>query len=265
MSLNCRMNREDKPVYMEGDKVVSLYVVAFEREGGKMATIAKKPDEELWYHCIVRNFVLPRDDDLSAQPAVGAGELSNLGIGTEKKKRVPTTSATPKKGDAEKAQSTRAKNVVGEKKVTHRSSDFWCDYVVVFDSLEDFAPAVIRRHKPEPKNTTDIPPSNPDDPINLESSPERLVRKKAGKRKQNDADAEGQPVKKIQRKKITRRGNLDAFISEPVHEKLNSPAPMEPLSVVNEELPPSPPCASVADQLKNVEITDNEVGETAGA
>ncbi|KAJ0814982.1 hypothetical protein HanPSC8_Chr17g0792101 [Helianthus annuus] len=52
---------------------VSLYVVAFEREGGRMATIAKKPDEELWYHRIVKNFVLPRDADLSFQPAAGAG------------------------------------------------------------------------------------------------------------------------------------------------------------------------------------------------
>ncbi|KAJ0700795.1 hypothetical protein HanOQP8_Chr10g0372161 [Helianthus annuus] len=72
MSLNRRMNREEKPVYMEGDKIVSLYVVAFEREGGKMATVAKKPDEELWYHRIVRNFVLSRDDDLVAQPAADA-------------------------------------------------------------------------------------------------------------------------------------------------------------------------------------------------
>ncbi|KAJ0794978.1 hypothetical protein HanPI659440_Chr04g0145101 [Helianthus annuus] len=97
-----------------------------------------------------------------------------------------------------------------------RSSDSWCDYVVVSDSLEGLAPVVIRRPKPEPKDTADIPPSNPDDPIDLESSPERLVRKKVGKRKQNDADAEGQPTKKVQRKKITRRGNLNAFISEPV-------------------------------------------------
>ncbi|KAJ0837672.1 hypothetical protein HanRHA438_Chr16g0780731 [Helianthus annuus] len=35
-----------------------------------------------------------------------------------------------------------------------------------------------------------------------------------GKRKQTDAEAEGQPSKKVQRKKITRKGNLDAFISE---------------------------------------------------
>ncbi|MFS7956192.1 hypothetical protein Hanom_Chr07g00651681 [Helianthus anomalus] len=130
---------------MDEDKVVSLYVVAFEREGGKMTTLPKKPDEELWYLRIVKNFVLTRDDDLSAQPAAGA---------------------------------------------------------------------VIRRPKPEPKDTADIPPSNPHDPIDLESSPERLVKKKAGKRKQTDAEDEGQPAKKIQRKTITRKGNLDAFISE---------------------------------------------------
>ncbi|MFS7999174.1 hypothetical protein Hanom_Chr12g01162891 [Helianthus anomalus] len=97
-----------------------------------------------------------------------------------------------------------------------RSSDSWCDYVVVSDSLKGLAPVVIRRRKPEPRDTADIPPSNPDDPIDVESSLERLVRKKIGKRKQPDVETGGQPVKKIQRKKITRRCNLDAFISEPV-------------------------------------------------
>ncbi|KAJ0754104.1 hypothetical protein HanPI659440_Chr09g0343191 [Helianthus annuus] len=64
MSLYWRMEREDKPVYMEGDNIVSLYVVAYKREGGKMATIPKKADEELWYLRIVKNFALPRDEDL---------------------------------------------------------------------------------------------------------------------------------------------------------------------------------------------------------
>ncbi|KAJ0789505.1 hypothetical protein HanPI659440_Chr05g0204301 [Helianthus annuus] len=223
MSLNWRMNREDKSVSMEGD------------QGGKMATIAKKPDEELWYHHIVKNFVLPRENDLSAQPAAGAGELSNLGIGPEKKRRALATTAALKKGDAEKAQSSKG-----------------------------LAPAVIRRPKPEPKGAADIPPSNPDDPIDLESSPERLVSKKAGKRKQSDAETEGQPAKKIQRKKITRRGNLDAFISEPVPEKPISPIPTEPLPVVNEELPPSPLRASVADQLENTEIPESEAEKAVG-
>ncbi|KAM0035633.1 hypothetical protein Hdeb2414_s0015g00448681 [Helianthus debilis subsp. tardiflorus] len=197
MSLNWRMNREEKLVYMEGDKVVSLYVVAFEREGGKMATFAKKPDEELWYHRIVKKFVLPWDNNLSAQPAAGAGELSNLGIGPEKKKHAPTATTAPKKNDVEKDQSSKGKNVGGEKKGIHHSFDSWCDYVVVSNSLEGLAPTVIRRPKLEPKDIADIPPSNPDDPIDLESSPELLVRKRTGKRKQLDVEAGGQLVKKI--------------------------------------------------------------------
>ncbi|KAJ0605167.1 hypothetical protein HanHA300_Chr02g0059981 [Helianthus annuus] len=67
-----------------------------------MGTIKKKPDEELWYHRIVKNFVLPRDADLSAQPAAGAGELSNLGIGPEKKRCTTTGNVALKKSDVEK-------------------------------------------------------------------------------------------------------------------------------------------------------------------
>ncbi|MFS7972186.1 hypothetical protein Hanom_Chr09g00841751 [Helianthus anomalus] len=133
------------------------------------------------------------------------------------------------------------------------SFDSWCDYVVASDSLEGLAPAVIRRPKPEPKDTADIPPSNPHDPIDLESSPKRLVRKKAGKRKEIDAEAEGQPTKKVQRKKITRRGNLDAFISEPVPDKPNSRAFTDPPPIVNEGRLPSPPRASFTDQLNTEE------------
>ncbi|MFS7923571.1 hypothetical protein Hanom_Chr03g00262251 [Helianthus anomalus] len=80
--------------------------------------------------------------------------------------------------------------------------------------------------------------------------------KKAGKREQTDDEAEGQPAKNIQRNKITRRGNLDAFISESVPEKPNSPVFTEPSPAVNEELPPSPPRAFVADQLKNTEVPE---------
>ncbi|KAF5786205.1 hypothetical protein HanXRQr2_Chr10g0438051 [Helianthus annuus] len=188
-----------------------------------MGTIQKKPDEKLWYHRIVKNFVLLRDADLSLQPAVGAGELSNLGIGPEKKKRTTTAAAAPKKGDTKKTQPSKTKNVGGMKKGMRFSSDSWCDYVVVSDSLEGLAPAVIaRRPKPEPKDTADIPPSNPDDPIDLESSPGHLVRTKAGKRKQASAEAEGQPAKKIQRRKITRKGNLDAFIPGSAPSKYHS-------------------------------------------
>ncbi|MFS8034087.1 hypothetical protein Hanom_Chr17g01577081 [Helianthus anomalus] len=265
MSLCWRMNREDKPVYMEGDKVVSLYVVAFEREGGKIVTVPKKPDEELWYQRIASNFIFLHDQDLTAQPSSGVGELTNLGIGPEKKRRAPTVATAPKMSDADKAQSSKAKNVRGETKGKRHSSDSWCDYVVVSDSLEDLAPAVVRRPKSEPRDTVDIPPSNPDDPIDLESSPVHLLRKKSGKRKQTGTGAEGQPVKKVQKKKITRRGNLDAFITKPVLEKPSSHVPAEPSSVVNEDLPPSPPRAPINEHLESTEAADNEAEKTAGA
>ncbi|KAJ0433677.1 hypothetical protein HanIR_Chr17g0872921 [Helianthus annuus] len=205
-----------------------------------MCTIQKKTDEERWYQRIVGNFILPREADLSAQPAAGVGkfarfvclllpvkclnnlysalfigDLSNLGIGPEKKKRAATSNVAPKKSDAEDIHSSKGKNVGGEKKGMRHSSDSLCDYVLVSDSLEGLMPAVtVKRPKPEPRDAADIPPSNPDEPIDLESSLEHLVLKKAGKRKQTDVGAEGQPPKKIQKKKITRKGNLGAFISE---------------------------------------------------
>ncbi|KAM0027969.1 hypothetical protein Hdeb2414_s0019g00546451 [Helianthus debilis subsp. tardiflorus] len=262
MSLNWQMNREDKQVYMEDGKVVSLYVLAFEREGGKMATIPKRANEELWYLRIVKNFVLPRDEDLATQPATSAvGELSNLGIGPEKKKRVPATTTAPRKNDAEKAQSSKAKNVRGEKKGMRHSFDSWCDYVVVSDLLEGLAPAVVRKPKAESRDIADIPSSNLDDPIDLESSPEHLLKPKAGKRKQTDTEAARQPVKKVQSKKITRRGNLDAFIAKPVLEKPSSPVHAEPSSAVNEDLPPSPPRAPIIEQLKKTKATGNDEAE----
>ncbi|MFS7952332.1 hypothetical protein Hanom_Chr07g00605721 [Helianthus anomalus] len=176
MSLNLKMDREEKPVYMEDGK----------KRRWKMSTIAKRPYEELWYHRIMKNFFLPRDVDLFVQPVVGAGklfrilfivvlfcvseqvlfyalvgELFNLGIGPEKKRRATTSTSARKKSDAENAQSSMVKNA-GEKKGMRRSSDSWCDYVVVSDSMEGLTPVVIiRRPKSKPKGTVDIPPSQP--------------------------------------------------------------------------------------------------------
>ncbi|KAJ0856792.1 hypothetical protein HanRHA438_Chr13g0582511 [Helianthus annuus] len=79
MSLFWQMDREDKPVYMEDGKIVSLCVVAYERRGGKMATVPKRVDEELWYLHIVKNFALPQDEDLAAQPPTGTGKFT-LGL-----------------------------------------------------------------------------------------------------------------------------------------------------------------------------------------
>ncbi|KAJ0845156.1 hypothetical protein HanRHA438_Chr15g0710451 [Helianthus annuus] len=111
MSLNWKMDRDDKPVYTEGGHVVSLYVVAYKREGGRMGTIKKNPDEEFWYDRIAKNFSFPRDADLSDPPAAGAGELSNLGVGPERKRRATASNVAPKKGDAGKTQSFKVRNV----------------------------------------------------------------------------------------------------------------------------------------------------------
>ncbi|KAJ0833303.1 hypothetical protein HanPSC8_Chr15g0688751 [Helianthus annuus] len=108
MSLFWWMDREDKPVYMEDGKRWS--------DG----YYPKKADEELWYLRIVKNFALPRDEDLAAQPPTGAGELTNLGTGPEKNKRAPAANIALRKTYTANAQSSMAKNVKGEKKGTRR-------------------------------------------------------------------------------------------------------------------------------------------------
>ncbi|MFS7934440.1 hypothetical protein Hanom_Chr05g00391591 [Helianthus anomalus] len=202
MSLFWRVEREDKPVRW------------------KMAIVPKKADEELWYLDIVK---MPRDEDLSVQsPSDAVGELTNRGIGPEKKRRAPAVNISLKKTNTAKAQSSNVKNAKGEKRGTYHSSNSWCDYVP----------------KAEPQDAVDIPAPNADDPIDLESSPEPLLKTKAGKRKQTEVDAEAQPVKKVQKRKITRRGNLDAITVKPPPEKPTSHVHAEPSSAVHEDLSP---------------------------
>ncbi|MFS7956634.1 hypothetical protein Hanom_Chr07g00656861 [Helianthus anomalus] len=105
----------------------------------------------------------------------------------EKKRRAPATNVPLKRADTAKSQSSKGKIFEGEKKGMRQSSDSWCDYVVVSDSLEGLAPAVkINRRgnldafiakpvleKPsspahaEPSSMVneDIPPSTPRAPI----------------------------------------------------------------------------------------------------
>ncbi|MFS7997190.1 hypothetical protein Hanom_Chr12g01138781 [Helianthus anomalus] len=82
-----------------------------EKRGWSDGYYPKKADEELWYLQIVKNFALPRDEDLSTHPPTGAGELTNLGIGLEKKKRAPSANIGLKKTDAAKTQLPKAKKV----------------------------------------------------------------------------------------------------------------------------------------------------------
>ncbi|KAJ0702417.1 hypothetical protein HanPI659440_Chr14g0529281 [Helianthus annuus] len=149
-----------------------------------MATAPKRAHEELWYLQIIKNFALPREEDLLAQPPAGAG----------------------------------------------------------------LAPVVVKTPKAEPRDTADIPVSNPKDPIDLEFSPEPLLKTETGKRKQVETEAEAQPAKKIPRRKINKRGNLEAFITKPPPEKETPAASIESSSVVNADLSPSPPCAPISKQ-----------------
>ncbi|KAJ0583858.1 hypothetical protein HanHA89_Chr05g0181521 [Helianthus annuus] len=181
MSLFWQMDWEDKP-----------------REGGKMATIPKRADEELWYQQIVKNFSLSRDEDLAAQPPTGA---------------------------------------------------------------------VVKRPKAKPRDTANIPASNPEDPIDLESSPEPLLKTKTGKRKQVETEAEAQPAKKIPRRKINKRSNLDAFIVKPPPDdclqKETPAASAEPSSIVNADLPPSTPRAPISEQPEGSKAVGDEAEKVA--
>ncbi|KAM0041342.1 hypothetical protein Hdeb2414_s0011g00365231 [Helianthus debilis subsp. tardiflorus] len=176
------------------------------------------------------------------------------------KKRVLAVNIELKKIDTSKAQS---KNVKGGKKGTRRSSVSWCNYLVESDTLEGLAPVAMKKPKVDPRDTTDIPASNPEDPIDLESSLEPLVKKKAGKRKQVEVETEAQPSKKVQKRKIGKRGNLDAFIAKPPPEKLAPTARVEPSSAVNDDHSPSPPRASIREQLEGTKAVEDKVEKVA--
>ncbi|KAJ0614241.1 hypothetical protein HanIR_Chr02g0060191 [Helianthus annuus] len=196
MSLHWKAERHDKSDYVEDDKSNCCFVlVAYKREHGKMTTVQKGANEEPWYHQILKNFALPRDADLSAQPSTGAG----------------------------------------------------------------LAPVAMRKPKAEPRDTADIPVPNPDDPIDMDSSLEPLLRTKAVKRKQPKSEAAAQPAKKITRKRISKKGNLDAFASKISPSEPIPPVHVESSSVFNDDLPPSPPRASIREQLEGTKTAEAEV------
>ncbi|MFS7904978.1 hypothetical protein Hanom_Chr01g00042371 [Helianthus anomalus] len=162
----------------------------------------------------------------------------------EKKKRATIATAAPKKSDVEKAQSSKAKNVGGEKKGMHNSSDSWCDYVVVSDSLVGLAPAVIvRRPKPEPKDTAAIPLSNQMIPLIWNPALSTWCERKQGKQNRLVLRLKVSLQRRSRGRKLPRKA-----IWMPLFQK--------PLPVVNEELPPSPPRASIADLLQSTEVLE---------
>ncbi|MFS7918081.1 hypothetical protein Hanom_Chr03g00196691 [Helianthus anomalus] len=111
-------------------------------------------------------------------------------------------------------------------------------------------------------NTAEIPVSNPDNPKDVESSPEPLVGTKAVKRKKPEGEAAVQSAKKITRKKIGKKGNLDAFVAKYSPEKLVPSVHAESSSVFHDDLPPSPPCASIKEQWEGTKTVEVEVKKT---
>ncbi|KAJ0561205.1 hypothetical protein HanHA300_Chr06g0220221 [Helianthus annuus] len=239
---------------------VALYIVAYKKEKGKMTTVQLGANAETWYRQIVKNFALPKDADLNAQPS------ANVGVGSEskKKKRGPVASTVSKKTDAPKADIPKEE----KKKGTLPVSDSWSDYVVVSDSLEGLVPVAVKHPKAEPQDTASIPTSNPDNPIDLESSPEPLVRTKEVKRKKPEGEAAAQPTKKILKKKINKKGNLDAFSAKLSPEKPVPSVHTETSSAFNDDLPPSPPPpprASIKELLEGTKTVEAEVKKTVEA
>ncbi|KAM0055585.1 hypothetical protein Hdeb2414_s0006g00207901 [Helianthus debilis subsp. tardiflorus] len=133
--------------------------------------------------------------------------------------------------------------------------------MVVSDSLDGLAPVVVMKPKAEPRDAADVPVLTLDDPIYLESSLEHLLKTRAGKRKQAEVESEAQPSKKVQQRKISRWGNLDAFIAKPPPENPTSPVHAEPSSAVKEELLPSPVRSPIIEQLKSTQAAGEDGAE----
>ncbi|MFS7948043.1 hypothetical protein Hanom_Chr06g00555341 [Helianthus anomalus] len=228
--------------------IVALYVVAYKREHGKMTTVQKGANKDPWYHQIVRNFALPRDADLSAQPSTNAYALNQ-----RRKKRAPTATATPKKLDTLKADVLKE----DKRKCTRLVSDPWCDYVVVSNTLKGLAPVAVRKPKAEPRDIAYLPVPNPDDPIDMDSSPEPLLRTKAVKRKQPESEVKTYPAKKITRKRISKKGNLDAFSTKLSLERRKSIIEEEVLviTVPSSATTSTPPRDDIEDNPVNVDQT----------
>ncbi|KAM0063294.1 hypothetical protein Hdeb2414_s0003g00089331 [Helianthus debilis subsp. tardiflorus] len=173
------MNREDKPVYMEDGKVVSLYVVEFEREGGKMATVPKKADEDLWYLQIVKNFVLPRDEDFAVQPpTVATSPVHALQSSAVNEELPPSPPRAPineqldssKAAEDEVGKITKAKNPEVEKPVEVESEETVDPRIMVSAHLVGHD-AEKGKFIPEDPVIT-IPVSPPTSaPVNVEKNP----------------------------------------------------------------------------------------------
>ena len=135
-----------------------------------------------------------------------------LGIGPESKKktRLTGTAAAQAGVGASTETAPQPEKPQPTKKGKRVVPDSWCDYVVVSDSWDGLAPAALRKPKKE-KVEVEAPPSKPDEPLDIPSSPEVGLITRESKRKETSPAAAPTPPpsKKQATSRIGKRGNLD--------------------------------------------------------
>ncbi|MFS7948069.1 hypothetical protein Hanom_Chr06g00555651 [Helianthus anomalus] len=196
--------------------------------------------------------------------------LTNLGIGPESKKKkcAPTTTATPKKLDTLKADVLKE----DKRKGTRLVSDPWCDYVVVSDTLKGLVPVAVRKPKAEPRDTAELPVLNPDDPIDLDSSPEPLLRTnelegtKAAEAELEKVVEVEKPVEvELEAEKEVETETTDVGATKPKSPEVVAHEPERRKSIIEEEVlvitvpssatTPVPPKDDIEDNPVNVDQT----------
>ena len=132
----------------------------------------------------------------------------NLGVGPESKKKKKPAAGDVEPPKAKKPPTAATKPATGEaKKGKPLCSNLWNDYVLVSDSLEGLAPIGLRKPKKEPVDSSSIPASNPEEPLEIPSDPEVELVHRVTKRKHTE-DAPPPPPKMLAR--IEKKSNLDA-------------------------------------------------------
>ena len=116
--------------------------------------------------------------------------------------------------DTSAAVGPQEDNPKGAKKGKRVVPDTWCNYVVVSDSWDGLAPAGPRKPKKE-KADPAVLPANPDEPLEIPSSPEVNLIHRVTKRKETSAAGPAPPpAKKQATSRIGKRSNLDRLASK---------------------------------------------------
>ena len=122
-----------------------------------------------------------------------------MGVGPDSKKKKKPDAAPSKPVAAPKREAPKG---------TRLKSSSRFDYVVVSDSLEGLAPVGLKKPKAEPVDPATLPPTNPGEPLEIPSSPEEGLERRASRKRKEAEVAPPVPPVKIARPRIGKRGNL---------------------------------------------------------